>query len=234
MLTVGSGALQVWLIARQHPGESMAEFLAEGFLEGLLSDEAAQAAATFHVIPNMNPDGSIRGHLRTNAAGSNLNREWAPTTSADGTVYEAPTLERSPEVYHVLAALDSLGCDLFLDVHGDEELPANFWAGIEGVPGVTKRNLDLYAEFQAAMLSCSPDFQTEKGYPEDEPGKASLAICSNQIAHRFGCVALTFEQPFKDCWNNPEPVHGWSPLRAAKLGESTLQAIKEVLPSIAK
>lgn len=35
----------------------------------------------------MNPDGSWRGHLRTNAAGANLNREWAK-----------PSLETSPEV----------------------------------------------------------------------------------------------------------------------------------------
>ena len=29
----------------------------------------------------MNPDGSVRGNLRTNAAGANLNREWmTPST----------------------------------------------------------------------------------------------------------------------------------------------------------
>ena len=38
-------------------------------------------------MPNVNPDGSIRGHLRTNAVGANLNREW-----------KEPTVERSPEV----------------------------------------------------------------------------------------------------------------------------------------
>ena len=38
----------------------------------------------------MNPDGSVLGNLRTNAAGANLNREW-----------ENPTLERSPEVFSV-------------------------------------------------------------------------------------------------------------------------------------
>ena len=43
--------------------------------------------AVFYVIPNMNPDGTWRGHLRTNAAGANLNREWAH-----------PTAEQSPEV----------------------------------------------------------------------------------------------------------------------------------------
>ena len=44
---------------------------------------------TFHIVPNMNPDGSVRGHLRTNACGANLNREWAATAD-----YEAPSLER--------------------------------------------------------------------------------------------------------------------------------------------
>ena len=38
----------------------------------------------------MNPDGSYRGHLRTNAKGANLNREW-----------KSPTLELSPEVSHI-------------------------------------------------------------------------------------------------------------------------------------
>jgi murein tripeptide amidase MpaA len=28
----------------------------------------------------MNPDGSVRGNLRTNAAGANLNREWLNPT----------------------------------------------------------------------------------------------------------------------------------------------------------
>ena len=35
----------------------------------------------------MNPDGTWRGHLRTNAVGANLNREWAN-----------PSRETSPEV----------------------------------------------------------------------------------------------------------------------------------------
>lgn len=227
MLTVGTGPVNVWLIARQHPGEPMAEWLAEGFLDKVLGSTEAQEAATFRIIPNMNPDGSVRGHLRTNAAGANLNREWAPTGS-----YDAPTLERSPEVYHVLRAMDATGVDLFLDVHGDEEVPANFWAGFEGVLGASQRNLEIYSRFQSAMLAASPDFQTEKGYPVEEPGQANLAICSNQVAHRFGCVALTFEQPFKDCWNSPDPVYGWSPQRAVRLGASTLDAILEILPSL--
>jgi murein tripeptide amidase MpaA len=61
----------------------------------------------------MNPDGSVRGHLRTNGCGANLNREWATTGD-----YQAPTLTRSPEVFYCLQAMDKTGVDMFLDVHG--------------------------------------------------------------------------------------------------------------------
>lgn len=70
----------------------MAEWFIEGFLEELSDPHNAFSTralkhAVFYVVPNINPDGSVRGHLRTNAAGANLNREWA-----------TPTLEHSPEV----------------------------------------------------------------------------------------------------------------------------------------
>ncbi|GFH19627.1 peptidase_M14 domain-containing protein, partial [Haematococcus lacustris] len=75
----GEGKKKVWVIARQHPGETMAEFFMEGLLQRLTdcSDPVAHALLTgcvFYTIPNMCPDGSVRGHLRTNAAGANLNR----------------------------------------------------------------------------------------------------------------------------------------------------------------
>lgn len=62
----------------------MAEWFVEGLLDRLLNPADPIAAkilmeATFYIIPNVNPDGSFRGHLRTNAGGANLNREWAPT-----------------------------------------------------------------------------------------------------------------------------------------------------------
>ena len=95
----------------------MAEWWIEGALERLADphDPVARLLrqqATFHIVPNMNPDGSFRGHLRTNAAGVNLNREW-----------NAPSAEKSPEVLCVRQAMDKTGCDLAMDVHGDEAIP---------------------------------------------------------------------------------------------------------------
>ena len=96
--------------------------------------EKAREMYTFHIVPNMNPDGSSAGYLRTNAAGSNLNREWCPSPAPlseekkdeEATIYDAPTLDRSPEVYNILRHMDETGCDAFLDIHGDEALPFNF------------------------------------------------------------------------------------------------------------
>lgn len=49
-----------------------------------------------------------------------LGREWASTGD-----YKAPTLERSPEVYHVLREMDATGVDFFIDVHGGGTPPQN-------------------------------------------------------------------------------------------------------------
>ena len=85
LVKMGTGPLKLWIIARQHPGEAMGEWWMEGAL-GALTDEADPVSrklrerATLYIVPNMNPDGSRRGHLRTNAEGVNLTREWHEPT----------------------------------------------------------------------------------------------------------------------------------------------------------
>jgi murein tripeptide amidase MpaA len=222
-LVIGDGPQPVWLYARQHPGESMAEWWMEGVLERL-TDAADPVArrlrqlATFHIVPNMNPDGSIRGHLRTNAAGVNLNREW-----------HAPTAEKSPEVQCVLAAMDAAGCHLAMDVHGDEAIPQVFIAGFEGIPSITDGQLKSLHDFKAQLARITPDFQTAKGYPVPRPGTANLTMSTNQLAERFGCLAMTLEMPFKDNDDLPCAIFGWSPARSMQLGRDCLAAILETL-----
>lgn len=218
-LTLGDGAKPVWLYARQHPGESMAEWWAEGALEKLTDPGDPQARllrekATFHIVPNMNPDGSRRGHLRTNAVGVNLNREW-----------HAPTPERSPEVLCVRSAMDETGVAFAMDVHGDEAIPANFLAGFEGIPGWTDALGDKFYAYARALAANSPLFQTEKGYEKARPGRANLSMSTNQLAERFGAVAMTLEMPFKDHDPAPDPVNGWSPGRCKALAHACLDTL---------
>ncbi|HEY0627346.1 MAG TPA: M14-type cytosolic carboxypeptidase [Allosphingosinicella sp.] len=227
-LKFGTGKLQVWLYARQHPGETMAEWWMEGALEKLLDDSdpvsrRLRERATFHVVPNMNPDGSKRGHLRTNAVGVNLNREW-----------HEPTAERSPEVLYVRNEMDKTGVDFAMDVHGDEAIAANFLAGFEGIPSWTKEQGALFDAFSNALVAISPDFQTEKGYEIPAPGKANLSMSTAQLAERYGAVSMTLEMPFKDNDDLPDPVEGWSPDRSRALGRSCMDALWAILPDLEK
>jgi murein tripeptide amidase MpaA len=225
-LTIGEGRRQVWLYARQHPGESMAEWWMEGALEKLTDphDPAARVLrreATFHVVPNMNPDGSRRGHLRTNAAGVNLNREW-----------HTPTPERSPEVLCVRDAMDATGVDFAMDVHGDEAIPYVFLAGFEGIPHWKDEQGALYYRFRETLARRSPDFQFRHGYATATPGTANLTMSTNQLANRFGAVAMTLEMPFKDNDDLPDPEFGWSPERSMRLGADCLGALHEMITDI--
>ena len=221
----GADRFQCWIIARQHPGETMAEWWMEGCVNKLLdtSSELTQAlldTCDIHLVPNMNPDGSLRGHLRTNAAGRNLNREWAE-----------PSLEHSPEVFLVKQAMAKTGVDFLLDVHGDEALPFCFIAGTEGLTGWSDRQQQQLDFYKNVLAELNADFQTKEGYPSKSPGTANLTMSTAQTAANHDCLAMTLEMPFKDTTATPDPITGWSPMRSARLGESCLQALAAYIES---
>jgi len=210
---------KVWIIGRQHPGETMAEWFIEGLLGALLdrSNPIARRLlehAVLYVVPNMNPDGAVRGNLRTNAAGVNLNREWM-----------APSPERSPEVLAVRNKIHETGCDLFLDIHGDESLPYVFVAGCEMLEGFTSQQQAEQQAFIEAFRQASPDFQSVHGYEPTKYREDLLQLASKYIGHTFGCLALTLEMPFKDNANLPDEYAGWNGARSAQLGKAILQPI---------
>ena len=213
----------VWIIARQHPGETMAEWFVEGLIKRLAGwgdwagDPVARLIfdhAVFHIVPNMNPDGSVLGNLRTNAAGANLNREWME-----------PDAARSPEVLAVRNAIHALGCDLFFDIHGDEALPYVFVAGSEMLPGFTEKQAQEQKAFIECFKQASPDFQDVYGYEASKYQMDALKLASKYVGNEFGCLSLTLEMPFKDNANLPDERVGWNGERSAALGASMLQAI---------
>lgn len=222
----GEGKKKIWLTARQHPGETMAEWFMEGFIDRLLDEDDGVARslldhAVFYLVPNMNPDGSVRGHLRTNAIGVNLNREW-----------QSPSMENSPEVYLVREKMIETGVDMHLDIHGDEALPFNFVAGCEGIPSYDDRLKGLEDKFKNILLAITPEFQDDKGYDKDEPGKANLTVCSNWVGEQFNCLAYTVEMPFKDNELLPDYIVGWSDNRSSLFGRDFLTAIYHVVDDL--
>jgi len=234
LVTIGTpaaGRQRIWIIARQHPGETMAEWFVEGLLKRLTGqgdwagDPVAKRLleqAVFYVVPNMNPDGSALGNLRTNAVGANLNREWME-----------PDAQRSPEVLCVREAIHATGCDMFFDIHGDEALPYVFVAGSEMLPNFDARQQREQAAFVESFKAVSPDFQTQYGYSSDKYRTDALKLASKYISHSFACLSLTLEMPFKDNANSPDPVHGWDGARSAALGAAMLGAVLRQIETFA-
>lgn len=230
-IEMGEGDTHIWLYARQHPGESMAEWWMEGALD-MLTDAADPHArklrekCRIHIVPNCNPDGSKRGHLRTNFAGINLNREWAD-----------PSAERSPEVLCIRGAMDETGVHWAMDVHGDEAIPAAFIAGFHGIPDWTDEQGARYDAFLRRLEERTPDFQTKLGYPIKAGGQANLTMSTNQLAERFGdtkqpgkaCISMTLEMPFKDNFDHPDEEQGWSPERSMLLARECLAVLAEMV-----
>jgi murein tripeptide amidase MpaA len=176
-LTLGDGPRQVWLYARQHPGESMAEWWMEGALD-LLTDVQARSRAPaarpapFHIVPNMNPDGRSRAICAPTRS--------APTSTANGT---RPRRSAVPRCCCVRDAMDATGVDFAIDVHGDEAIPYVFMAGFEGIPSWSDAQGALYTRYRETLARRSPDFQIAHGYPTAGPGKANLSMSTNQLAN---------------------------------------------------
>ncbi|MEA3505037.1 MAG: M14-type cytosolic carboxypeptidase [Bacteroidota bacterium] len=228
-LRIGDGdsnKKKLWVIARQHPGETMAEWFMLGLISRLLDEEEATAIsllkkANLYLVPNMNVDGSILGNLRVNANGINLNREWAE-----------PNIENSPEVFYVKEKMKEIGMDFNLDVHGDEGLPYVFISGIEGIPSFDQKLSQLTDDFMSNWKAISPDLQDKYSYPKNEPGTANLMICSKNLGEEFKCLSQTLEMPFKQNNNIPDPITGWSVERSIKLGESLVSTLLSIVDDL--
>ena len=216
----------LWVIARQHPGETMAEWFMLGLINRILDEEDSTAhsllkKANLYLVPNMNIDGSILGNLRVNAKGVNLNREWAE-----------PNIENSPEVFYVKEKMKEIGMDFNLDVHGDEGLPYVFISGIEGIPSFDQKLSDLTDNFMTNWKAINPDLQDEHGYPKNEAGTANLMICSKNLGEEFKCLSQTLEMPFKQNDNIPDAIMGWSAERSVKLGASLVSSLYSIVDDL--
>ncbi|MBH69329.1 MAG: hypothetical protein CMM58_13325 [Rhodospirillaceae bacterium] len=212
-----------WVIARQHPGETMAEWFMEGLLKRLLDnqDGAVQRLlqrVNIFAVPNMNPDGSVLGNLRVNSTGINLNREW-----------ENPSEALSPEVFHIRNMMIDSHIKLCLDVHGDEALPYNFIAGFEGIAEASETQLRIMNTYRDNLERLNPDFQTLHGYPKVQRGKGMKTTATGYLSAYQGAVSMTLEMPFKDAQNAPNSLFGWSPERSMALGRSTVEALLSVI-----
>jgi murein tripeptide amidase MpaA len=206
---------KVWVIAQQHPGESMAGWFVEGlvlsFCGGRTLARQLLEKASVHIVPRMNPDGAAIGNHRTTPAGIDLNRAWSDAS---------PPIE----VRAVREAMRATGADVLIDAHGDERLPWVFAQAADTYGGRPPRIARQERRFERAMLHATPDFQTKHKYPYDPSGKPNLAFASNWSQNELGCLAMVLEMPFSDHLGKPDP-RGFSPERARALGRASLAGL---------
>ncbi|WP_334191440.1 M14 family metallopeptidase [Pararhodobacter sp.] len=211
---LGEGPLQFWVIARQHPSETQGAYFLDGLAERLALPDADSrallAAATLHIVPNVNPDGWAAGQTRATPAGVNLNREWNSAAPA-------------AEVAAVRAAMEASGVDVCLDCHADNELPFLFIWPSENVPSWTADRRRPFDLFEATWAAANPDLIPGRAYPGGCPAQADLSMGWNWIGERFPqALSILLEQTFKDVSERPDPVTGWSIPRARALGRSVI------------
>ncbi|WBX74180.1 M14-type cytosolic carboxypeptidase [Tenacibaculum pacificus] len=212
----------IWIIARQHPGESMAEWFMNGIVNRfVLKDTTIDKLLTnccFYLIPNMNIDGCIAGNLRVNTLGINYNRVW-----------ENPNKNTEPEVFYCKQKMQETGLDFLLDVHGDEAIPYSFVTSLQGIPSITDKILSEEIRFKNEWMAVTPEFQDTYKYKNSLPNQANLGVCSKQIGELFKTLSFTLEMPFKDNDAIPDLEKGWSAERSEVLGASFLTALEKFL-----
>ena len=215
LLRLGSAAAEakkIWLIARQHPGETMAQWIAEGIIlqlaEHFAKQHANSSAVSFYIVANMNPDGTALGNHRTNANGINLNRHWA-----------TPDPLLCPEVYWVKQAMLQYGVDAFIDIHGDETLPYNFMQAETQHP--------FADQLKQALAELDSHFQTEYDYSNVAVGCGAGSCgtrCGQQkatsfVQQQFAVPSILLEASFKPLQQSGR-TQPWDQLSAMQLGRS--------------
>ncbi len=199
------GKKKVWLHARQHPSESPASWLTDGFISALVADTPEGAALRrqidAYIIPQTNPDGVANGLSRSNITGVNQEINFART--ADSTVVEVQYIK------DIIEKLNGEGIfDVALNIHSQVANHASYW--LHRAKGTSKdflRRELVLADLTASLNDyiCPEDMQFSNlaaRYPEgwfwNLAGEKTLAVT---FETSYTCYSKNFNGPWLDSLN---------------------------------
>jgi predicted deacylase len=104
----------VWILARQHAGETPSSYVAEGIIRTLSAAGEPDADTAFHVIPMLDVDGVFHGRYGKDQEPVDFNRDWREHPVRP----EITALQRAIRASHEQAPI-SLFIDLHAPHHGD-------------------------------------------------------------------------------------------------------------------
>jgi hypothetical protein len=176
----------LWIIARQHPGETIVGPFMTGLVDFFESRqntiEETLINYNIHIVHNMNPDGVVAGMHRTNTKGSDLNKDWLN-----------PHSEFSSELIFIRNLMDTFSPSFFLDVHGDER---TFFPYIN-VDGNTLTPEDR--TFLEAVKNQFEGLEIRDFIVTDR----DLSIGRHYVNHKYGCLCLILEMVCQAQFNTP-------------------------------
>jgi hypothetical protein len=174
----------IWIICREHPGETPASFVLEGLVNALLKTPAGQkllARYRFNIVPILNVDGVAHGNYYRNRGGVNLSLDWGTFKSAE--VRSLYTAMRS--------GLEGRRVSLVVNLHSANSPAGHFF--LETPAGRLSRALQAlqHSLFQAAD-GVHPQLQVRSTVPLlEEPG-----IAGNYLNTKFQVYCLYSESNY--------------------------------------
>lgn len=199
-----AGAPAIWVLARQHAGETPASWVADGLIR-YLAGSGGPAGGAIHVTPMVDPDGVFAGRYGKDERPIDFNRDWCARPARPETAALLAAMRRVQATHPLALVLDihashhgDTECYLFGEDQDDHpaarvlqtrcaELLAHY-----GPPGIGVRGSDL-------RISAAPP-RSARGH----------------LAREFGCPALTLEVSYHLTQSGRYPgVREYSELGAA-------------------
>lgn len=168
------------VIGGQHPPEVTGALALRSFLETLFGRDHADEVLSGHewlIVPDLNPDGIMRGHWRENLGGLDLNRDWGPFTQPETSAVRDAIEARRAAGHTPFLLLDfhSTRRDVLYTPDDAMELsPANFSA-------------DWVALLDDSWTGTGAAFERDPGH---NPG---LPTSKTWFAETYGAPGLTVE-----------------------------------------
>jgi len=203
------------VVGREHPGETPASFVIEGFIDAILNSPAGDRllqSYQFIIIPLLNADGVHHGYYYHNAKGVNLARDWVEFRAAESKLFASivNTYSQKSKVELVInlhSSNDPEKGHFFLKI--DEDL-------------LSEKNASLQRSIFDAAEGKHPQMQTHSPVKLlDLPG-----IAGNALSRDFGVYCLYHESNYSRGADGSEVT-----IRSLReTGEALVQTLAEVLP----
>lgn len=167
----------IYIIGRQHAGETASSHMLEGMINFLISDDVNAYVLrnnyVWFIVPMVNPDGVYIGNSRATSEGVNPNRDWHPNNHDSVEIDIVRTHIQSINAY------PGPGIDLFIDWHSQMN-DTGWYNFIYSPPSNTFfPYLSQWTNFNQEKVvrpSCSPSSCSSIGYTTKELGLLSFVF----------------------------------------------------------